>query len=42
MDILVVSCPSLILRDAISVFIIAEYCGYEHHVFETADGNHAL
>lgn len=40
MDVLVVCYPSLILLDTISVPTIAECCGKEHHVFETADGNH--
>jgi hypothetical protein len=42
MDVLVVYCSSLILLDAISIPTIAEYCGQEHQVFETADGNHAV
>ena len=42
MDDLKVYCPSLILLDAISIPTIAEYCGYEHHVFENAVGHHAV
>jgi len=42
MDVLVVYCPSMILLDAILVPTIADYCGKDHHVFETANGNHDI
>ena len=37
--VLVAYCPSLILLDIISIPAIADYCGWEHHVFERADRN---
>ena len=37
--VLLVYCPSLILLDIISIPAIADYCGWEHHVFERADRN---
>jgi hypothetical protein len=40
MDVLVVYCLSLILLNAISIPTIAEYCGKQRHVFETAVGTH--
>jgi len=38
-DVLLVYCPSLTLLDIVSIPTIEDYCGWEHHVFETADRN---
>jgi hypothetical protein len=42
LDVPVVYCPSLILLDVILIPTIAQYCGQEHYVFETAVRNHAV
>jgi hypothetical protein len=38
-DVLLVYCPSLTLLDIVLIPTIADYCGQEHHGFETGGSN---